>query len=200
MKLYYAPAACSLSPHIVAREANADVTIEKVDLKTKKTESGKDFAAINPKGYVPALELDDGRLLTEGAVIVQYLADKTPASRLAPQPGTIERYQVQEWLNYIATELHKAWGPLFNAATPDDRKASIKEQLATRFKVLGAQLERGPFLMGETFSVADAYLFTVLNWSKFTNVDLPDFLKRYLERVGARPAVQAAMKEEGLLS
>jgi glutathione S-transferase len=201
MKLYYSPGACSLSPHIVLREAGLSFEIEKVDLRTKKTESGKDFTAINPKGYVPALQLDDGSLLTEGPAIVQYIADKAPQSKLAPAHGTMERYRLQELLNFISTEIHKGFSPLFNPSYPEEVKKTFRENLGKRFDNLNGPLEKGPFLMGEQFTVADAYLFTVLNWCQWVNIDLSKWpvLQAYQGRVAARPHVQAALKAEGLL-
>ncbi len=201
MKLYYSPGACSLSPHIVLREAGLSFEVEKVDLRTKKTESGKDFTAINSKGYVPALQLDDGSLLTEGPAIVQYIADKAPQSKLAPAHGTMERYRLQELLNFISTEIHKGFSPLFNPSYPEEVKKTFRENLGKRFDHLNGPLEKGPFLMGEQFTVADAYLFTVLNWCKWVDIDLSKWpvLQAYQGRVAARPHVQAALKAEGLL-
>jgi glutathione S-transferase len=201
MKLYYSPGACSLSPHIVLREAGASFDIEKVDLSTKKTESGKDFNTINPKGYVPTLQLDDGSILTEGPAIVQYVADKAPQAKLVPAHGTLERYRLQEWLNFISTELHKGFSPLFNPAYPEDAKKIVRENLGKRFNFLRATLEKGPYLMGEQFTVADAYLFTVTNWPAFVKLDMSPYpwVQAYAARVGARPNVQAALKAEGLL-
>jgi glutathione S-transferase len=201
MKLYYSPGACSLSPHIILREAGLSFEVEKVNLGTKKTESGKDFTTINPKGYVPALQLDDGSLLTEGPAIVQYIADKAPQSKLAPANGTMERYRLQETLNFISTEIHKGFSPLFNRSIPEEVKKTFRENLGKRFDVLSGPLEKGPFLMGEQFTVADAYLFTVLNWCGSVNVDLSKWpvLQAYQGRVAARPHVQAALKAEGLL-
>ncbi len=199
MKLYYSPGACSLSPHIVALEADLPLTLEKTDLASKKTASGQDFTAINPKGYVPALQLEDGTLLTEGPAIVQFLADKAPGAKLIPAAGTLERYRVQEWLNYISTELHKSFSPLFNPATTDARKQEVKEYLAKRFTIVTAQLGKTPFITGDQFSVADAYLFTVLSWARYVNVELPQPLQDYVGRIFQRPAVQQALKEEGLI-
>lgn len=201
MKLYYSPGACSLSPHIVLREAGLDFTVEKVDLRAKKTESGNDFNAINPKGYVPTLQFDDGNILTEGPAIVQYIADKAPQSKLAPANGTLERYRLQEWLNFISTELHKNFSPLFNPAFPEEGKKIQRENIAKRFGTLSAVLEKSPFLMGEQFTVADAYLFTVLGWTRMTGIDLSQWpvLQAYHARVAERPNVQAALKAEGLL-
>jgi glutathione S-transferase len=201
MKLYYSPGACSLSPHIVAAEAGIPVELEKVNLAEKKTESGKDYNAINPKGYVPALGFDDGSVLTEGPAIVQYLADQKPASGLAPAAGTIERYRLQEWLTFIGTELHKNFGPLFNKASSDDAKQTAKTNIAKRLAYLNDKLAGVKYLMGETFTVADAYAFTILNWTNFTGIDLKPYpnVGAYMGRVGARPKVQEALRAEGLL-
>jgi len=202
MKLYFSPAACSLSPHIVLREAGLDAEFEKVDLKTKKTKSGADFTAVNPKGQVPTLVLDDGQTLTEGPAIVQYLADKKPEAKLAPPNGTLERYRLQEWLNFITSELHKGFSPLFNPQVPDDYKKMAKEAIANRFAYLDKHLGAGgPFLTGPQFTVADAYLFTVVNWTNFVAMDIGGWknLKAYVDRIAARPKVQQAMKEEGLV-
>ncbi|WNG38483.1 glutathione transferase GstA [Archangium violaceum] len=201
MKLYYSPGACSLSPHIVLRETGLNFEVEKVDLRAKKTESGKDFNAINPKGYIPTLQLDDGSILTEGTAIVQYIADKAPQSKLAPANGTMERYRLQEWLNFIGTELHKNFSPLFNPSFPEEGKKIQRANISKRFDGLIATLEKSPFLMGEQFTVADAYLFTVLGWCQPTGIDLSQWpvLKDYHARVAQRPTVQAALKAEGLL-
>jgi glutathione S-transferase len=201
MKLYFAPGACSLSPHIVLCEAKVAADLEQVDLKTKKTRSGADYASINPKGQVPALALDDGKMLTEGPAIVQYLADQKPESELAPRAGTFERYRLQEWLNFVSTELHKSFGPLFNPATPEDYKPVAKDLIAKRFAYVDAQLAKGgPFLLGGQFTVADAYLFVMTLWSNFLKIDIAQWpsLKAYADRVGGRPGVREALKEEGL--
>ncbi len=201
MKLYFAPGACSLSPHIVVREAGIAADLEQVDLKTKKTKSGADFTAVSPKGQVPTLVLDNGQTLTEGPAIVQYLADQKPQSGLAPQAGSFERYRLQEWLNFITAEIHKPFGALFNPATPEDYKRITKEALAARFAYVDRHLASGgPFLMGAQFTVADAYLFVMTLWAKFTKVDLEQWtrLKAYAEQVAARPKVHEALKEEGL--
>jgi glutathione S-transferase len=201
MKLYYSPGACSLSPHIVLREAGITADLEQVDLKTKKTKSGADFTAVNPKGQVPTLVLDSGQTLTEGPAIVQYLADQKPQSGLAPQAGTFERYRLQEWLNFITAELHKPFGALFNSATPEDYKPVAKETLAARFSHVDRHLASGgPFLMGAHFTVADAYLFVMTLWAKFLKIDLDQWtkLKAFAEQVAARPKVHEALKEEGL--
>lgn len=201
MKLYYASGACSLSPHIVAREAGIAIDTVKVDLTTKKTEDGQDFLVLNPKGYVPALRLDNGQILTEGPAIVQYLADQKPASRLAPSAGTMERYRLQEWLSFLGTELHKSFSPLFNQASSDDAKRAAKENITKRFTYLDQKLAGSKYLMGETFTVADAYAFTIVNWANFAGIDLKPYpnLSAYLGRIGARPKVQEALKAEGLL-
>ena len=200
MKLYYAPGTCSLSPHIVAREAGLPLTLVRVDNKNKTTEAGDDYRAINPKGYVPLLELDNGVRLSEGPAIVQYLADLAPASRLAPPNGSLERYQLQEWLNFITSEIHKQFSPLFDATMPDAAKEKFRNRLATRFDWIAGQLTGRDYLTG-SFTVADAYLFVVLGWTKFTGPDLGRWpvLQEYVARVAARPHVQAAMKAEGLL-
>jgi len=200
MKLYYAPGTCSLSPHIVAREAGLPLTLVRVDNKNKKTDAGEDYRAINPKGYVPVLELDNGVRLTEGPAIVQYLADLAPASRLAPANGTFERYGLQEWLNFITSEIHKQFSPLFDATMPDEAKEKFRNRLATRFDWIVERLQGRDYLMG-SFTVADAYLFAVLGWTKFTGPDLARWpvLQAYVARVAARPHVQDALKAEGLL-
>ena len=201
MKLYYSPGACSLSPHIALHEAGLAFTAVKAPTKTHKLADGTDYYTINPLGYVPLLELDDGTRLTEGPAIVQYIADQVPAKNLAPANGTLPRYKLQSWLTFIGTELHKNFGPLFNPATPQEMKDATKERLAGRFKWVDGELAGKQFLMGDTFSVADGYLFTVTNWTKPTGVDISGFanIQAFRERVGARPAVQAAMKAEGLL-
>jgi glutathione S-transferase len=201
MKLYYSTGACSLSPHIVLLEAGLPFTVEKVDLKTKKTAAGIDFLTINTKGAVPALQLDDGRVLTEGPAIVQYLADQKPDSGLAPRAGTFERYQLMEILNYITSELHKGYGPLFNPKISADWKASVLLNLDKKFAWLSGHLGNKTYLMGNTFMVADAYLFTVLRWSDHVGIDLTPWpvLTAYQSRVALRPKVQQALKDEGLL-
>jgi glutathione S-transferase len=200
MKLYYAPGACSLSPHIVSREAGIPLDFEQVDNREKKTKSGQDFWSINPKGQVPVLEIDNGQRLTEGPVIVQYLADQKPASGLAPAPGTLDRYRVQEWLNFVTSELHKTYGPIFRPTTPEEFKKLSKENLGKRFDWLDQQLAGKQYLMGDKFTIADAYLFTVLRWSPRIEVDLAKWpnVKAYVDRVAARPKVQEALKMEGL--
>jgi glutathione S-transferase len=200
MKLYFSPAACSLSPRIVLMEAGLPFTAEKVDLKSKKTASGADYLGINSKGAVPALELDDGQVLTEGAVIVQYLADLNPDSGLAPRTGTLERYRLMEILNYLASEVHKGFSPLFNPALAPEARKNAVDNLAKKFDWLSTKLAGGKFLMGDTFTVADAYLFTVLRWAALVHVDLSRWpvLAAYLARVHERPKVQEALHAEGL--
>jgi glutathione S-transferase len=201
MKLYYAPGACSLAPHIVARELGIDLELVKVDTKTKAVASEGDFWAVNPKGYVPALELDDGAILTEVSALLQYLADRKPESGLVPKAGSMERYRLLELLGYIATEIHKGYGPLWYPATPEDVKASTRAALRRRYAYIEGLLVGRPYLLGDEFSVADAYLYTVTNWSRTAKVDLTEFadLLAFQKRVAARPAVQAALKAEGLL-
>ena len=201
MKLYYLPGACSLAPHIVACEAGIPLTLDKVDRVTKVTESGEHFIEVNPKGYVPAIRLDDGEVLTEGPVVMQYLADLKPESGLAPPNGTLARYRMQEFLTYINSELHKSYSPLFNPASPDEVKAERREYLKRRYQYIENVLAKQPFLLGDTFTAADAYLFTVTNWAKRVGVDLSDFpaLLAFQKRVAERPAVQQAMKAEGLI-
>ena len=200
MKLYYSPGACSLSPHIVAREAGLTLDLVKTDLKTKKTDDGADFTVVNGKGSVPVLQLDNGQILTEGPAIVQYLADQAPASGLAPAAGTMERYRLQEWLNFITSEIHKSFSPLFNPAASADWKDAAKANLAKRFEYVATSLEGKSYLMGEQFTVADAYLFTVANWGQWVGVDIGQWpnLKAHHARVAARPKVQETLKAEGL--
>jgi len=201
MKLYYSPGACSLSPHIVAHELGTALSIEKVDTKTKRTETGRDYWQINPKGYVPALELDNGEVLTEGPAIVQYLADQKGNAQLAPGAGgTLARARLQEMLNYITSEIHKTYSPLFKDATPADTRAERLEYLRKRYAYVEQALTRQPYLLGQAFSVADAYLFTVTQWAKSVKLDLAQFphLEAFQQRVAARPAVQDALFEEGL--
>lgn len=201
MKLYFSPGACSLSPHIVLLEAGVEFKLERVDLRGKQTESGADFLAINPKGYVPALELKDGTVLTEGPAIVQFIADLAPDRQLAPAHGTLERYQLMSWLNFISAELHKNFGPLFRPNASEDMKEAARASLNTRLAWAAAQLADRDYLMGSQFTVADAYLFTVLGWADFVKFDLSGWpvLAAYQQRVAARPAVQQAMREEGLI-
>jgi len=201
MKLYYSPGACSLSPHIVLLESGLPFAVERVDTRAKKTAAGADYLAINSKGAVPALELDNGQVLTEGAAIVQYIADRKPDSGLAPAAGTLERYRLIEILNYIASEVHKGFSPLFNPKASSDWKASATAALGTKFDWLSGFIGTKPYLLGETFTVADAYLFTVLSWGPKVGVDLSHWpvLVAFQARVGHRPQVQAALKAEGLV-
>ena len=201
MKLYYSPGACSLSAHIALQEAGLAYTPVLASTKSHKLQDGTDFYSINPLGYVPVLELDDGTRLREGPAIVQYIADQVPLKMLAPQNGTLQRYRLQEWLSFIGTELHKGFSPLFNPATPEEYKAIARERLQQRLQWVDNQLAGKQYLMGDQFTVADGYLFTVTNWTQPTKLDISGLahLAAYRERVGARPAVQAAMKAEGLL-
>lgn len=199
MKLYYAPGACSLSPHIVARELGLSIELAKVNNKEKTVEGGGDYRKINGRGYVPALELDNGQILTEGPAIVQYLADLKPEAGLAPKAGSFERYRLQEWLNFLTSEIHKSFSPLFKPNTPEEYKKIAKENLAGRFDWLDRELAGKAYLMG-AFSVADAYLFVLLNWTGFQNIDLKRWpnLAAFHARVGARPKVREALQAEGL--
>ena len=201
MRLFYASGACSLSPHIVALEAGIELRLQKVDLKSKTVAAEGDFYGINPKGYVPTLELDNGEILTEGTAIVQYLADLAPQKGLAPAAGTFERYRLQEWLGYINSELHKSYSPLFHPETPAQTRTERLAYLNKRYAIVEKRLERHPYLLGAAFTVADAYLFTVTNWAAHVKLDLTPFpnLRAFQERVAARPAVKAAMKAEGLI-
>lgn len=202
MKLYYSPAACSLAVHIVAREAGLDFDLVKVDLLKHRTESGADLSAVNRKNYVPAIELDDGQVLTEVAALVQWVADQAPDSGLLPQAGTLERFRVQEWLNFVATELHKGFSPwLWHNDTAESTRDSVLNKLAARFALIEERLGSRSYLAGETFTVADAYAFTIINWSNFLKVDLGLFprIRDYLARIEVRPSVQEAMSAEGLI-
>ena len=199
MKLYYSPGACSLSPHIVLREAGLAFEPVLASTKTHKLADGTDYYSINPKGYVPLLELDNGERLTEGPAIVQYIADQVPAKQLAPANGTMARYRLQEWLNFITSEIHKGFSPLFNAAVPEEFKVMQRKKLVERFTWLDGELKGKSYLMGDTFTVADGYLYTVANWCQFVGVDIAGLthLAAYLQRVAARPAVQQARRTEG---
>ena len=201
MKLYLTPGVCSLSPHIVLEELGLAHETEAVNLKTKVTASGADFLAINPKGYVPALQLPGGELLTEGPAIVQYLADLKPELKLAPPNGSLARYQLQSWLTFIGTELHKNFMPFFSPGASDGAKANAQANLQRRFALVESELASKPYLMGEDFTVADAYLFTVTSWAQFLKLDMSAFprLMAYQARVASRPAVQRALKAEGLV-
>lgn len=200
MKLYYAPGACSLAPHIVLREIGLAHARVKVDTKAGRYDGG-DYLQINGKGYVPVIELEDGQRLTETAVILEYLADRDPGASLAPPVGSMERHRLREWLVFIATELHKGFAPLFKADSTDDEKERTRTRLATRLDWLAEQMKGRRFVMGKTFSVADAYLFTILGWGQWTGVDLGRWpvLQEYCTRTLARPAVTAALQAEGLL-
>lgn len=203
MKLYYAPGVCSLSPHIVLHEAGADFDIEKVDIATRRTENGDDFAAVNPKGYVPALVLDSGDVITEGTAIIQYIADHFPTANLAPDYGTLARTRLQEQLNFIASEVHKAFYPLFNPAASEDARTAARANIARRLDYIESLMSDGRrYLLGGTFSVADAYLFTVASWTGPTGISLERWpaLTAYLDRIAERPAVRAAMQAEGLIA
>jgi glutathione S-transferase len=201
MKLYYSPGACSLSPHIALLEAGLPYDLVKVDLKAKQLENGDDYLKVNPKGQVPALGLDSGELVTEGPVIVQMIADKVSAKNLAPARDSAERYKLQEWLNFITTEVHKNFGPMFSPVLADDAKAFFKDRVMAKFKYIDSQLPGRDYLMGKQFTVADGYLFTMLCWAdrmKFDLSALPNLLA-YKARVGARPKVQEALTKEGLM-
>jgi glutathione S-transferase len=200
VKLYFAPGACSLAPHIALRESGAAFDLEKVDLAQHRTASGEDYTKINPKSYVPALKLDDGGVLTEVGTVLQYLADRKPDSGLAPGMGTMERYRLMEWLNFISSEIHKAFAPLWKDDTPEATKQAAKTQLARRFDYVESHLGERPWLMGDKFTVADIYLFVIVNWTNFKNIDISKWgkLKDFMSRVAARPKVQEAMQAEGL--
>ncbi len=200
MKLYHAPGSCSLSPHIALCESGLPFETDRIDGKTHKTQNGSDYYAVNPKGQVPALQLDDGEVLTEGAVIVQYVADRKPESKLAPPAGTMERYRLQEWLNFIAMELHRGSSALFNPKLPPDMKQAALDRLGQRYTFVAKHLESRPYLMGEQFTVADAYLYTILRWAKRFEIDLGRWpsLAAFVKRMESRPAVGAALEAEGL--
>lgn len=201
MKLYYTPGACSMAVHIALREAGLGFTTEKVDLAGKKTEKGADYTSINPKGYVPALELDNGQILTEAGVILQYVADQKPGSGLAPAAGTMERYRLMEAIHFIATELHKNFGPMFNPAASADAKKAAGEMVAKRFGYVESKLRDSGFMFGEQYTVADAYLTTVLGWCNYVKMDLSPWpkLAAYAGRAVSRPKVQETLKAEGLM-
>ena len=196
MKLYYSPGACSHAPHILLREAGLNFSLEKVDLGARKTESGADFTQINPNGYVPALQLDNGEVITEGPAIDQYIADQVPAKGLAPANGTPARYKMQSWLNFVSTELHKQFGPLFAKTTPDEYKKVLIDKIKGRFDTINAHLAKNSFLMGDSFTAPDAYLYTVVGWAKYFDIGLDKWpaLKSFMDRVAARPSAQAAFR------
>jgi glutathione S-transferase len=201
MKLYYFSGACSLASNIALREAGLPFELVKVDRRTRKAADGLDYNEVNPKGYVPALALDNGEVLTENVAVLQYIADRNPASKLAPPAGTMERYRLVEWLAFISSEIHKNFSPLFREDAPEETKQFVRKVLSTRLDYLNRAIGNRPFLMGEQFTVADAYLFTVLSWSRHLNFDLGKWpqVQRYVERVGARPQVTEALKAEGLV-
>lgn len=198
MKLFFSPGVCSLAPHIVVRELNLSVDLVKVDLRTKQTANGEDFSLINKKGYVPALQFDDGSLLTEGAAILQYLADQKPESNLVPANGTLARYKLQEWLTFINSEIHKSYSPLFSADTPEQTKKNCLDKLHNRYSFVADELANKQFILGDQFTVADAYLFTTMTWAGFFNLDFAKWpvLKDYFARVAARDSVKTARAAE----
>jgi glutathione S-transferase len=200
MKLYFSPGTCSLASHIALREAGLPFDLVKVDIRAKKTANGEDFTQINPKGYVPALQFDNDEVLTEGTATLQYIADLKPESKLAPAPGSMERYRLQEWLGFINSEIHKQFSILFNPATPEEFKAATRAKIGTRYAWVAQSLGAKPYLLGESFSVADAYLYTVSTWAKRHGIDLSQWpaVKAFFERVAARPHVQEAMQAEGI--
>ena len=201
MKLYYFPGACSIAPHIVAREAGIPLELEKVDLGSKRTATGEDYLEVNPKGYVPALRLDDGTVLTEVSALVQYLAGKAPDSGLMPPAGSMEHYRVLEWIGYVSTEIHKGFGPLWNAKLAPEARAAAVAALAHRLDLVEKTLAKQPFLTGERFTVADAYLFAVASWAPWVKLDMAPWpkLRDFVARVAARPKVQEALVAEGLV-
>jgi glutathione S-transferase len=201
MKLYYSPGACSLSPHIALLEAGLPYDLVKVDVRAKKLENGDDYLLVNPKGQVPALGLDNGEVMTEGAVIVQMIADQAVTKHLAPANGSPERYRLLEWLNFVATELHKNFSPLFNPAIPDEVKAFFKDRIMGKFKYVDDKLAGHDYLMGKQFTVADGYLYTMLRWADGNNMDISGLknLTAFKDRVAARPMVQEALTKEGLM-
>lgn len=202
MKLYFSPGACSLAPHIVLREAGLNFDLEQVNLDSHRTQGGADFYAINPKGQVPALELDGGDILTEGPIIAQFIADMSSNIKLLPTAGGTARYRVTEWQNYITSELHKSFTPLFNSKLDTEAKATLRELLRKKYEWLNSQLAQQDYLTGSEFTIADAYLFTVTSWAGYVDLSLTDLtnIQAYLARIKARPAVNAALRAEGLLS
>jgi glutathione S-transferase len=201
MKLYYSPGACSLSPHIALHESGLAFDAVAAPTKTHKLADGTDYYTINPLGYVPLLVLDDGTQLREGPAIVQYIADQVPAKQLAPANGTYARYKLQEWLNFIGTELHKGFSPMFTPGMPEEAKTIAKARLTSRLQWVNGELGKTPYLMGDTFTVADGYLFVVAGWGQHVGIDITTLphLSAFMARVGARPAVQAALRAEGLI-
>ena len=200
MKLYYSPGACSLSPHIVLKESGLPFEAVLASTKTHKLADGTDYYTLNPKGYVPLLELDNGERLSEGPAIVQYIADQVPDKQLAPAAGTMARYRVMEWLNFISTEVHKAFSPLFTPGMPEEAKAMARQRLMGRFEYVNSRLATSPYLMGAHFTVPDAYLYTTTRWGQYVGVDLSGLahVQAFIARMQARPAVQAALAAEGL--
>jgi glutathione S-transferase len=200
MKLYYSPGACSLASHIALLEAGLPFTADRVDMRTRRTSDGREFTSVNPNGYVPSLELDNGEILNEGQAILQYIADQKPGARLAPPAGTMPRYRLIEWLSFISSELHKAFGPLLRPGGPEDTKAAIREKLGLRLNYAAQHLASRQYLVGDHFTVADAYLYTILTWTRIAGIDLSAWpvLAAYRERIQQRPAVQAARAAEGL--
>jgi glutathione S-transferase len=201
MKLYYTPGVCSLAPHIALREAGLEFTLEQVNPTTKRTASDANYLNIHPHGYVPALEIEPGLVLTEGPAIMQYIADKVPGSRLAPPAGSLERYRLMSWLNFITSEIHKAFSPLFKPNMPAEAKTLFKEQLVARFDYVEQHLSKQDYLLGEGFTIADAYLFVTTEWAGFVGVSLEPWpaIRAFRKRISARPAVRAAQQAEGLL-
>jgi glutathione S-transferase len=201
MKLYYTPGVCSLAAHIALREAALDFTLEQVDPITKQTASGTNYLDVNPNGYVPALEIEPGLVLTEGPAIMQYIADRVPGSRLAPPAGTMERYRLMSWLNFITSEIHKSFTPLFKPNMPAEAKTLIKEQLVARFNYIELHLSKNDYLLSEGFTIADAYLFVTTEWAGLVGVSLEPWqaIRAFRNRIRARPSVRAALQAEGLL-
>lgn len=201
MKLYYTPGTCSLSPHIILRETGTPFQLVKTDIRAKTVDGGEDYRTVNPNGYVPALALDDGTLITEGPAIVQHIADQAGATNLAPANGTLARTKLQSWLNFVSTEVHKGFAPMFNPQMPEEAKALFRDKLRQRFAFLDKHFASNDYLMGNTFTLPDAYLYVVLRWGKPMQVDPAEYpnLKKFFDRIEARPAVQEALKAEGQL-
>lgn len=200
MKLYYSPGACSLASHIALVEAGVPFTADRIDMRTRQTSDGRAFTDVNPNGYVPALELDSGEILTEGQAILQYIADQKPGSHLAPPVGTMPRYRLLEWLSYVSSELHKNFGPLLRPVGPEEFLTATRDKLKLRLNHVAAHLASRQYLVGDHFTVADAYLYTILTWTRIAGMDLAAWpvLAAYRERIQQRPAVQAARAAEGL--